>query len=283
MTLGEIYQQGKGVLFKAGNQSPAFDSVCLFQKVFGLDRQALLIHSNESADAAKTKEYLELIYERAGGRPLQYILGKWPFMQLELYVGEGVLIPREETELLVYTAAELLKSVNSPKILDLCSGTGAVALGLASLLPQARITGAELYDKAFYYLNRNIEETGVQNVTPVQMDILNPQSAETLSALDCIVSNPPYVTTGELPTLQTEVQNEPQSALDGGADGLVFYRAIAALWLPKLRRGGVAAVEVGDGQAAEVAKLFEAAGLAKIDIIEDFNCIERVVCGIWQK
>jgi len=280
MTLGEIYQQGKGMLFKAGNQNAAFDAVCLFQNAFGLDHQALLIHSNEQADTARTKEYLAQIAERAGGRPLQYIIGKWPFMELELLVGEGVLIPREETELLVYTAAALLKNTGCPKILDLCSGTGAVALGLASLLPQARITAAELYDEAFTYLNHNIGKTGMRNVTPIQMDILNPQRAESFLELDCIVSNPPYVTTSELSSLQTEVQSEPQSALDGGADGLIFYRTIASLWLPRLKRGGVAAVEVGEGQAAEVAALFESAGLGQMDILTDFNSIERVVSGI---
>jgi len=280
MTLGEIYQQGKGMLFKAGNQNAAFDAVCLFQNAFGLDHQALLIHSNEQADTARTKDYLAQIAERAGGRPLQYIIGKWPFMELELLVGEGVLIPREETELLVYTAAALLKSNSNPKILDLCSGTGAVALGLASLLPQARITAAELYDEAFTYLNHNIGKTGMRNVTPIQMDILNPQRAESFLELDCIVSNPPYVTTSELSSLQTEVQSEPQSALDGGADGLIFYRTIASLWLPRLKRGGVAAVEVGEGQAAEVAALFESAGLGQMDILTDFNSIERVVSGI---
>jgi len=280
MTLGEIYQQGKGMLFKAGNQNAAFDAVCLFQNAFGLDHQALLIHSNEQADTARTKDYLAQIAERAGGRPLQYIIGKWPFMELELLVGEGVLIPREETELLVYTAAALLKSTSNPKILDLCSGTGAVALGLASLLPQARITAAELYDEAFTYLNHNIGKTGMRNVTAIQMDILNPQSAESFLELDCIVSNPPYVTTSELSSLQTEVQSEPQSALDGGADGLIFYRTIASLWLPRLKRGGAAAVEVGEGQAAEVAALFESTGLGQMDILTDFNSIERVVSGI---
>jgi len=200
-------------------------------------------------------------------------------MELTLQVGEGVLIPREETELLVYTAADLLKNRERPRILDLCSGTGAVALGLASLLLNAEITAVELYDQAFTYLNVNIRETGLQNVTPVQLDILNPQNAENYSMLDCIVSNPPYVTSGELPTLQSEVRSEPHTALDGGMDGLVFYRAIASLWLPKLKHGGAAAVEVGEGQAAEVAALFQAAGLTDIRMVKDFNAIERVVAG----
>lgn len=280
MTLGEIYQKGKGALVRAGNESPAFDAGCLFQKAFGLDRQALILHSGEPGNAAKVEDYIKMIEERACGRPLQYILGKWPFMELELNVGEGVLIPREETELLVYTAAGLLKNSVKPQIVDLCSGTGAVALGLASLIPDAQIAAVELYDKAFAYLRMNQKDTGLEQVTPVRLDVLNPNSAALFSELDCIVSNPPYIKAEELPTLQTEVRREPQTALDGGTDGLVFYRAIANLWLPKLKHGGAAAVEVGEGQASEVAELFESAGLSQIHIFTDFNQIERVVSGI---
>jgi release factor glutamine methyltransferase len=282
MTMGEIYQKGKSMLSGAENDSPAFDTACLFQKAFGLDRQSLILHSADTADAEKSADYLEWIEQRASGRPLQYILGKWPFMDLDLNVGEGVLIPREETELLVYTAADRLKNHPCPQIIDLCAGTGAVALGMASLLPCAQITAAELYDAAFTYLKRNQEETGLKNVTPVQLDVLNPQSALRFSELDCIVSNPPYVLAGEIPTLQAEVRREPPTALDGGEDGLVFYRAIAKYWLPKLAGGGTAAVEVGEKQAHEVAALFEAAGLTEIQILPDFNQIERVVWGVWQ-
>lgn len=283
LTLGEIYRQGKTVLLNAGNETPAFDAACLFRNVFGLDRQSLVIHSGEPAEAEKTERYLGLVRERADGRPLQYILGSWPFMELTLEVGEGVLIPREETELLVTAAAQLLKGTGNPQIIDLCSGTGAVALGLASLFPCASIYAAELYDKAFDYLNLNIKNTGFQNVKAVQTDILNLKNTEKFSAPDCIVSNPPYVTTGELKALQSEVQREPQTALDGGRDGLLFYRAIASLWIPKLKRSGIAAVEVGEGQAAQVSELFQDAGLSKIRILKDFNNIERVVTGINDK
>ena len=283
MTLGQIYRQGKCVLDRAGNESPGFDADCLFQKAFGFDRQERVMHSNDSADDELAHDYLGDVNERASGRPLQYILGQWPFMGLELKVGEGVLIPREETELLVHTAARLLDGSAEPKVLDLCAGTGAVALGLASLLPCARITAAELYDEAFSYLERNIKETGFQNVTAFRMDVLNPQSARQISALNCIVSNPPYVERSELPILQPEVQMEPRTALDGGVDGLDFYCAIAQIWLPKLEQGGVAAVEVGEGQASAVAKMLESAGLAQIQIYRDFNELERVVAGIWKK
>ncbi len=283
MTLGEIYRQGKNVLSGAGNESPAFDADCLFQKAFGLDRQGRLLRSNEIADGTKARGYMDCVRERASGRPLQYILGKWPFMKLELNVGEGVLIPREETELLVYTAARLLRGVDAPCVLDLCAGTGAVALGLASLFPSAKITAAEFYDKAFSYLNLNIKETGFRNVTALRLDVLDPQSTRQLPMLDCIVSNPPYVEEETISTLQAEVQLEPRTALNGGRDGLDFYRAIAQLWLPKLKPSGTAAVEVGEGQADAVSELFKAAGLSQIQVHRDFNEIERVVAGIREK
>jgi release factor glutamine methyltransferase len=279
VTLGELYRRGKSVLLQSGNESPAFDAAFLFQKAFSIDRQSMIVYAQEKADTVQEKQYLAWIAERAEKRPLQYIVGQWPFMELNLSVGEGVLIPREETELLVYTAAQLLKNEEKPTVLDLCAGTGAVALGLASLLPSAQITAVELYDMAFSYLSLNIRQTGYRNVMPARLDILNPMSAEHFSSVDCILSNPPYINTGELPVLQTEVQREPLTALDGGSDGLAFYRAIASVWLPKLKTGGTAAVEIGEGQAKQVAALFQSAGLTGIQAKKDFNGIERVVAG----
>lgn len=280
MTLGETYRIGKNILAGAGIESPAFDAACLFEKVFGLDRQKRIVHAAEPAGEQKAEEYLRLSRERAGGRPLQYILGSWPFLGLMLAVGEGVLIPREETELLVQTAAELLRGGESPEIIDLCSGSGAVALGLASLFPGASVLAAELYGEALSYLDLNIQNTGLRQVKSVQTDVLDSESAARFAFFDCIVSNPPYVTADELRTLQTEVRREPRTALLGGEDGLLFYRAIASLWLPKLKPGGAAAVEIGEGQAESVVRLFQNAGLSEIRVVKDFNGFDRVVAGI---
>lgn len=280
MTLGELYRQGRQALAGAGNEAAAFDADCLFQKVFGLDRQARILRSAEPADGQLTEEYLECIASRAGGRPLQYILGEWPFLDLTLRVGEGVLIPREETELLVRVAADLLRETPAPRVLDLCSGTGAVALGLASLTPGARIAAVEFYSEAYAYLTENIQRTGLQNVEPVRLDVLDAQSAQGFSGLDSIVSNPPYVCARELPALQREVRREPPTALDGGEDGLLFYRAIAEYWLPRLKPGGFVAVEIGEGQAEDVSALFRAAGVSQIRVEPDFNGIGRVVSGV---
>lgn len=279
-TLGQVYRKGRRALSQAGVDSPGFDADCLFQKAFGLDRQNRILRDDQPAEPEKTEQYLCDIRARAEGTPLQYLLGKWPFLDLELRVGEGVLIPREETELLVRTAAELLQRVAAPRIIDLCSGTGAVALGLSTLLPSAKITAAELYSGAYSYLTRNVAETGLSHVEPVQLDVLAPESAQCYSEWDGIVSNPPYVRTDELPTLQREVRREPVTALEGGADGLLFYRAIAQNWLPRLKPGGVVAVEIGEQQAQEVSALFRTQGITQIRVHRDFNGLERVVCGI---
>lgn len=278
MTFGEVYRAGRKRLAAAGIESPEFDASCLFQKAFGSGRQERILRSAQSADGGRSEAFDSMVRQRAEGRPLQYILGEWPFFGMNLEVGEGVLIPREETELLVRVATKKLGGAPQPEILDLCSGTGAVALALASLFPQARIWAAELNGEALAYLHKNIQKTGYP-VTPLQIDVLSPASAEAFHDLDCIASNPPYVRSEELSELQREVRREPDAALDGGPDGLKFYRAIAEIWVPVLKPGGVLAVEVGEGQAPAVRKMFEAAGLEEIGTEKDFNGIERVVSG----
>ena len=286
MTLKEVYQEGKKTLTEAELESPAFDAISLFHKVFGMDRQALAIHGAADAGEVRQERYRALIRERAAGRPLQYILGSWPFMDLELEVGEGVLIPREETELLVYTGARRLAQAfpgmaggKGLRAADLCAGTGAVALGLAGLLPQASVAALELEEEAFVYLQRNCRRMG-RRVQPLRCDICRPSTAEHFGGLHGILSNPPYIRSAELPVLQREVRREPQSALDGGTDGLHFYRCIAALWVPRLVRGGVCAVETGEDQGRAVAALFEQSGLREVRVEKDFNGLDRVVSGI---
>ncbi len=282
MTLGEVYRRGKKILDDVQNESPAFDAGCLFEKAFGLDRQERILQSSREADAQKAQAYFSTVRERAAGRPLQYILGEWPFLDFTLKVGEGVLIPREETELLVRTAAEMLKNVQKPKIADLCSGTGAVALGLAELLPGAEVAAVEKYPQAMQFLHKNIEETRIQGVTALKADVLSSAAAENFSSLDGIVSNPPYVCRKEISGLQEEVRQEPCEALDGGEDGLMFYRAIAKIWLPKLKPGGIAAVEIGEEQAQAVAELFSEK-LMNLRVLQDFSGFDRVVCGLLKK
>lgn len=275
MTNREAYLKAKQILEKAGKEDPAFDAGCLCARFLGLDRPGLAVHGAEQAPGAPA--LLAAARRRAAGEPLQYLLGKWPFMDLDLAVGPGVLCPRGETELLVRTAAAHLPQ--DAAVLDLCAGTGAVGLGLSSLRPDVRVTCGEKFDAAFAYLARNCAAYPGLHAAPRRLDAFSAADARSVGGLRGFLCNPPYVHSGEIPGLQPELRHEPQSALDGGPDGLRFYRAIAALWLPHLLPGGFAAVEIGEDQGAAVAALFRRAGLARVAVLRDFNGFDRVVSG----
>lgn len=277
MTLNEVYLQGKKILSEAGCDSPAFDAMRIFEMCFGLSRQDVILTRNAFADETKAAKFFELIRQRSSGRPLQYILGRWNFMGNEFKVGEGVLVPRDDTEVLVNAALDCIKDVNSPGILDLCTGPGTIAITLAKQRPDATIVAVELSDVALHYLKENIALNEVKNVIPVQFDVLLGANSFEYDNFDIIVSNPPYIPTSDLKNLQIEVQKEPQMALDGGDDGLKFYRAIARDWTKRLKKGGHLCVEVGQGQANDVKSIFEEAGLVDITIKRDLNSIDRVV------
>lgn len=282
MTLSALYRTGKASLQKAGCDSPEFDAACLVEKVWGLDRQGLLLHGDREALPQEEEEFLHMIEERAQHRPLQYILGSWPFMEMELLVGEGVLAPREDTEVVVRAAASLLQKGSSPLLgVDLCGGTGAVALGLCSLVPQLRMDCVEWMKEAFSFLEQNTCRFGEGRVRPVRGDVLDAGAAEAFlpHSVDVLISNPPYVRAGEIPDLQPEVQQEPHSALDGGQDGLVFYRAIADYWIPRVKPGGVVAVEIGEEQAQDVCRLFQEAGVTELCVHQDLAGLDRAITG----
>lgn len=279
MTYRELYLSAKHALAAAGVDSPGSDALLLTERFLGLDRTGLALHGTEAPPPQREAAFQKAVTERAARRPLQYILGSWDFLGLSLSVGEGVLCPREDTAVLVEALAEALKETPSPAGLDLCAGTGAVGLGLCSLLPEARVVCIELSGQAFPYLEQNARSYPQYRVRPVMGDILLPETARPfpLGSLDFIASNPPYVRSEELPTLQPEVRNEPALALDGGKDGLLFYRAIAELWAPRLKPGGVLGVEIGDDQAQAVRSLFDASGLEHVEIYKDWAGKDRVV------
>lgn len=277
MTYRTLYRQIQKQLEAADCDSPDFEASCLLEHYSGMPRETLSLHYDEPLPEAVRLKLEEAAKQRAEGRPLQYILGEWDFLTLTLEVGEGVLIPRPDTELLCESAAELLKGSAAPCLLDLCAGSGCVGLGIASLCPGAEVTAVELSDQALAFLKRNCAHYPAFRVTPVQADVLR-DSGRFRGPYEAIVSNPPYIPAKDLPTLMREVRHEPRVALDGG-DGLKFYRAILGLWINKLTPGGFCAVEVGIGQAETVAAMMEAAGLQEIQIRRDYGGIERVVTG----
>ena len=276
MTYRALREQIRRQLEKAGCDSPAFDALCLLEDIAGLPKGGLPLWKERPLPPETAARLEAAVAQREKRRPLQYILGRWPFLDLTLEVGEGVLIPRPDTELLCESAADWLKGRPQPRVLDLCAGSGCVGLGIARLCPGARVTAVELSQEALPYLRRNAARYPQYALTVKAGDALDPGAAEGL--FDAVVSNPPYIPAEELEGLMPEVRREPRMALDGG-DGLRFYRGIARIWVSRLRPGGFCAVEVGVGQAADVAALFRAAGLDAITVRRDLGGIERVVAG----
>lgn len=260
----------------AGIEDAAFDARCILEDIGGMPHGILpptTVVPCERKAAVETA-----VLQRLQGRPLQYILGEWDFLSLRLLVGEGVLIPRQDTEILCETVAAALRHLPAPQMVDLCAGSGCVGLGVASLLPRVTVTAVEKSPQAFAYLEKNIARYPAFDVKAVQGDILTDHEIFT-DTYDAVVSNPPYIPAAHLDGLMREVQNEPKMALDGGADGLQFYRAICNHWIPKLKTGGLCAVEIGFDQGEQVYCLFGKAGLADCRIIKDYGGNDRVVLG----
>lgn len=241
----------------AGIENAAFEAQCIFEDLPPEKRAAA-------------------VEKRIAGEPLQYLLGTWDFLSLRLSVGEGVLIPRQDTELLCETAAALLRDVPAPQVLDLCAGSGCVGLGLASLKADVAVTAVEKSAAAFAYLAENCRRYPQYAVEPLLADICD---VELTGEYDAILSNPPYIREAVLPTLAKEVQREPKTALCGGADGLFFYRVLADRFVPLLKSGGFMAAEIGFDQRTAVETLFADAGLRAVKTCRDLAGHDRVAVG----
>ena len=275
-TVRELLKITEELLKEGGCDSPSFDALCLLEDIGGVGRGNVPSAATTVLDEVCCQRVLDAAKRRAAGEPLQYLLGSWDFLTLTLEVGEGVLVPRPETELLCEVAAERLRTVKAPVVLDLCAGSGCVGLGVASLCPSSTVTCVEKSPQAFRYLQNNVKRYPMYAVTPLVGDVLHDHQTFN-TQVDALLSNPPYIPQKDLKTLQREVQHEPAMALDGGEDGLVFYRVIANEWAKHVRSGGFIAVEIGIGQAEEVARLFAEAGLINIRVYKDFSEIDRVI------
>ena len=215
---------------------------------------------------------------RRAREPLQYILERWETEGMALHVGPGVLIPREDTGALIDTACGLLARMSpAPRVLDLCAGTGLVGLSVARRIPGARVVCVEKSREAMRYLARNIAEFGGGRVSAVEGDVL--QSPRIAGPFDGILSNPPYIRTADLDGLAWEVRCEPRMALDGGNDGLLFYRAICDKWKPLVRDGGFIAFEIGYDILDGVTEVMRQSGLSRIGAAKDLGGIDRCVYG----
>ena len=275
MTVNELYRQGAEMLDYAFVENAFFDARWLIEKALDIDSTQFALKKDKQVSKKAEVEFLSFIRRRIAGEPLQYILGQWEFMGYPFYVGEGVLIPRPETELLVDFAQEKLKDIKAPVVFDLCSGSGCIGISVAKLFSKAEVYVVEKSDDALSYLKKNVKLNKAKNVRVVSGDIADRKLLQGIVP-DLILSNPPYIKSDEISTLQKEVQHEPSMALDGGPDGLEFYRILAENWLYRLPCGASMAVECGEAQAEEVSQLFYLAR-SETSIINDLSGIQRVV------
>lgn len=278
MTLNELYRQGAEMLDYAFIDNAFFDARWLVEKAMGINSTQFALKKDKEVSKKVEVEFLSLIRRRIAGEPLQYILGEWEFMGYPFCVGEGVLIPRPETELLVDFAKDNLKDKKNPVIFDLCSGSGCIGISVAKLFPKAKVYVVEKSDEALSYLRKNVKLNKAKNVEIIKGDIADKKLLQGIVP-DLILSNPPYIKSEEMPTLQKEVLREPSMALDGGVDGLDFYRILAENWLCRLLRGSSMAVECGEAQAEDISQLFFLAG-SEVDTINDLSGIQRVVTAV---
>lgn len=277
MTVNEIYQSGLKLLENNNIENSKFEAQSLLQKAFSLDRVGFIIHKTDKADENCSHNFLNFIERRISGEPLQYILGEWSFMGFDFKVGRGVLIPRDDTEVVVNLCIDFLKNRADKKTVDLCSGSGAIAVALDKI-SGAEVTAVEIDETAFSYLETNVKENN-SSVKPVMADALKICETFADGGLDLIVSNPPYIKSADIETLQKEVRLEPRLALDGGEDGCDFYREIVNRWSRKLKKGGALAFELGEGQADTVKALMTEQGFSDFKISLDFGGVQRAIIG----
>ncbi len=275
-TLYSVYREAIKTLTEAQCDSPEFDAQQLVAFCFGYNKTQLLMNSGSAVDEVKLIHFNDCIKRRCNHEPLQYIIGMWDFHKFSFKVGEGVLIPRPETEILVDFAVEKIQKHGYSVIMDLCCGSGCIGLSIAKLCPKTKVYCLDISDKALEYTRMNKELLGADNVTVMKCDILQSSGFLGLPRPDIILSNPPYIKTAEVETLQPEIAFEPTLALDGGEDGLVFYRALSEIWYPFINRGGYLAMECGEEQAKDIFSLFVDKA-EKGKVIKDASDLDRVV------
>lgn len=253
MTIKQAITKGM-IMLKSNNvESPKLKARLLLQYVLDKPRQYIIVYDNKEIDKQQQWQYFVNIEKLTKGAPLQHITHRQEFMKMDFFVDENVLIPRPDTEILVEEVIKIAQKYNSPRILDLCTGSGAIAISLKKFVPNADITAVDISEKALEIAQKNAKklETKINFLKSDLFDKLDNKK------FDIIVSNPPYIRKDEIKKLSEEVQKEPKIALDGGEDGLDFYRIITEQAINYLKTGSFLCFEIGYNQKNDVIKIIE--------------------------
>lgn len=289
LIIKELIQIGESALAKAGCMDPRIDAELIMMFMLKMNKQQLFIKSPTLLDEKTCDAYFKLIDVRAGGTPVQYITGEQEFMGITFKVNENVLIPRQDTETLVEEVINDIKDLavknKAPRgglqILDMCCGSGAIGVSLCKLVKDTRVTAADISSKAIAVAKENAQNAGVSKLMKfVESDLFTSLRKGVGSVkFHIIASNPPYIRHAVIPTLQREIfEHEPILALDGGEDGLDFYRRILASAPDYLRPNGLLYLEIGHDQGGVVSSLAEESGkFEDITIVRDLAGHDRVV------
>ena len=284
-TYNNLYLDTRQRLRQAGVEGAQLEARELVCCAAGKSREQFYRDMTLYASDQVEEKLKELLERRLAGEPVAYIIGEWEFYGMPLEISPDVLIPRMDTELLAERAILLARAAGEgARVLDLCAGSGCVGLAVAANVPACRVMLADVSEAALKVCKGNIRRCDLNaRVTCVHADALEPPAAA-LWDFDVIACNPPYIPTGDIAGLDVSVRDyEPRSALDGGADGLDFYRAIAEHWGKALRLGGSLVFEVGIGQAPDVEHILAVNGFEQIQTAQDTQGIWRVVEGVMNR
>lgn len=253
MTIKQAITKGM-IMLKSNNvESPKLKARLLLQYVLDKPRQYIIVYDNKEIDKQQQWQYFVNIEKLTKGIPLQHITHRQEFMKMDFFVDENVLIPRPDTEILVEEVIKIAQKYNSPRILDLCTGSGAIAISLKKFVPNADITAVDISEKALEIAQKNAKKLKTK-INFLKSDLFDKLDNK---KFDIIVSNPPYIRKDEIKKLSEEVQKEPKIALDGGEDGLDFYRIITEQAINYLKTGSLLCFEIGYNQKNDVIKIIE--------------------------
>ena len=278
-TYKDALEYGKQRLLECEIEDANLDAWLLLEYVSGISRSWYFVHEDEEISENDIEEYQILIEQRGKHIPLQQLTKEAYFYGMKFFVNENVLIPRQDTEVLVEQVLSLSKGKENLKLLDMCTGSGCILLALLANLKQASGTGVDLSEKALEVAQRNGEELGIE-ISWVQSDLFDKVSG----SYDIIVSNPPYIETSVIEGMMDEVKlYEPRMALDGTEDGLFFYREITMQAGKYLKNNGILAFEIGYNQGKAVSEFMKENGYEEVQVLQDLAGLDRVVTGRIEK